>query len=196
MAEGNYESDIKVGPWRFYHKNGKLKQEGSYNDQGKPEGEWYWYYDDGSLLREEYYYLGLLDGLMVEYSRDGQEIAKGEFIEGFQDGEWFYIIGDSRIEGSFLDGRRDGLWKYWQLSGSGKEDVLRFRGRFIEDNPHGEHTYYWDNGNRKDEGEYVMGLKNGDWISYDYLGVPEIIITYENGKEVKYDGIKIASAND
>jgi len=196
MAVGDYEKDLRTGPWKYYHKNGKLKQEGKYSKEGKPEGEWFWYYNDGNLLREDYYYMGLLDGEMVEYSKEGVIIARGEYIEGNENGSWFYLIGDSRIEGSYLEGRRDGLWKYWQLDGFGKQDVLRFEGRFIEDNPHGEHTYYWDNGNRKDEGEYVMGLKNGDWISFDYLGLPEVIITYQNGKEIKYDGIKIVSANE
>jgi antitoxin component YwqK of YwqJK toxin-antitoxin module len=196
-AEGNYQNDIKTGKWKFYHVNGKLKQEGNYNTQGQPEGEWYWYYESGELLREEYYYLGQLDGLMVEYSEEGEIIAQGQFIEGLEDGDWIYRVGDALIEGSYLDGMRDGNWKYWNVFDEpGIPNLLRFEGRFIEDNPHGVHTWYWDNGNKKDEGEYQLGLKKGDWISYDYLGMPFLVITYRDGIEVKYDGMKIQASID
>jgi len=36
-----------------------------------------------------------------------------------------------------------------------------------------------------------MGLKDGDWNKYNYDGTPFITISYENGVEKKYDGIKI-----
>lgn len=195
-AEGKYEKDVRVGPWKFYHKNGNLRQEGAYNSQGKPEGEWLWYYENGKILREENYYLGLLDGLMAEYSEQGKLIAQGDFIEGLEEGDWFYEVGDVRIEGSYAEGKRTGTWKIWQLKGLGKERTLIFEGRFIEDNPHGKHTYYWDNGNKRDEGQYLMGLKVGDWVSYTYEGLPSIVITYEQGREIKYDGIRIQTPSD
>jgi antitoxin component YwqK of YwqJK toxin-antitoxin module len=73
----------------------------------------------------------------------------------------------------------------------GRNKVLRFSGRFIEDNPHGIHTTYWENGNRKEEGEYVMGRKEGNWVYYNNDGTPFIVVSFENGFERKYDGIKI-----
>lgn len=191
-AEGEYNKDTKTGPWKYYYENGTLSQEGTYNSEGNPEGEWRWYYENGALLREEYYYLGKLDGLMVDYDENGEVLAQGEFIEGLEEGDWFFEYGDARIEGSYSEGMRNGEWKYyWVPPGYGAEKVLRFQGRFIDDNPHGRHVYYWDNGKRKDEGEYVMGLKEGDWISYNYDGTPFLVVHYENGKETRYDGMKI-----
>ncbi len=191
-AEGKYDKDVKNGPWKYYHKNGKLEQEGSYNKEGQPDGEWWWYYGSGEILREEYYYLGRLDGTMTEYSEEGEVITRGEYIDGLEDGDWSYVTGDARIEGGYVEGMRSGLWKYyWIPKEYGVAEVLRFEGRFVEDNPHGQHTYYWDNGKRKDAGEYIMGRKEGDWISYNYDGTPFLIISYKNGKEIKYDGIKI-----
>lgn len=190
-AEGKYDHDQKEGAWRFYHLNGALEQEGNYV-KGKPEGDWRWYYSSGALLREETYYNGLQDGIMTEYDEAGSIITRGEFIEGNKEGPWFYRIGDSEAEGSYAYGMRNGLWKYYDLpSGMGKQKVLRFEGRFIEDNPHGKHIYYWDNGKKKDEGSYVTGRKQGDWIHYDYEGIPFIVVSFENGIEVRYDGINI-----
>lgn len=190
-AEGNYDKDLREGPWKFYHLNGKVEQEGTYV-KGKPEGEWRWYYPGGEPLREETYYNGLLDGIMIEYDPDGNIVARGEYIEGLEEGPWYYRMGDSEIEGVYAAGLRNGLWKYVDLpSGMGRQKVIRFEGRFIEDNPHGKHVFFWDNGNRKDEGSYNMGRKEGDWISYNYDGTPFITVTFSNGAEVRYDGIRI-----
>jgi len=190
-AEGGYDKDVREGSWKFYHPEGASEQEGVYAN-GKPEGDWKWYYPGGQVLREESYYNGLLDGLMTEYDESGNVITKGGFIEGKEDGTWFYCIGDSETEGNYAEGMRSGLWEIHDLpKGMGQQKVLRFEGRFIEDNPHGKHTYYWDNGNRKDEGEYSMGRKEGEWIYFNYDGTPFIIVSYKNGIEYRYDGIQI-----
>jgi antitoxin component YwqK of YwqJK toxin-antitoxin module len=195
-AEGKYNKDLREGKWKFYHLTGEVEQEGTYKD-GKPEGEWFWYYPSGELLREEAYFNGLPDGIMTEYDEAGNIITKGEFIEGKEDGEWFYRVGDTEVRGTYAEGMRNGLWKYWDVRESmGQPNVLRFEGRYIEDNPHGEHTYYWDNGNRKEEGEYVMGKKEGDWIYYNYDGTPFIVVSYLNGTESRYDGIKVVDAGE
>jgi antitoxin component YwqK of YwqJK toxin-antitoxin module len=69
--------------------------------------------------------------------------------------------------------------------------LLFFKGSFIDDNPDGRHVYYWDNGKIKDEGLYVMGKKEGDWMKYNYDGTLFMIISYKNGVETRYDGVKI-----
>jgi uncharacterized protein len=195
-AEGKYMKDVKEGPWKYYHPNGMTDQEGSYR-QGKPEGEWRWYYPGGQTLREESYYNGLADGMMTEYDEAGNIITKGEFLEGNEEGEWYYRVGDNETEGSYAQGMRNGLWKYYDIPDDiGKQKVLRFEGRFIEDNPHGKHTWYYDNGNRKDEGEYVMGRREGEWIFYNYDGTPFIIVSYKNGVEYRYDGIQVTDSRD
>ena len=193
-AEGKYIKDVREGVWKYYHPNGTIEQQGLYT-KGNPEGDWRWYYPGGQVLREESYYNGLLDGLMTEYDEAGNMITKGEYIEGKEEGEWFYRSGDNETEGTYAEGMRNGLWKYYDLpTGMGKQKVLRFEGRFIEDNPHGKHIYYWDNGNKKDEGEYTMGKKEGEWISYNYDGTLFIIVSYKNGIEYRYDGIQITES--
>jgi antitoxin component YwqK of YwqJK toxin-antitoxin module len=193
-AEGKYNKDMKEGPWKYYHGNGMVEQEGTYY-KGKPEGDWRWYYAGGETLREEIYYNGLLDGAMTEYDEEGYVITKGQYIEGKEDGEWYYRYGDNETDGSYADGMRNGLWKYYDVPDEmGKQKILRFEGRFIEDNPHGKHTYYWANGNRKEEGEYVMGRKEGDWIFFSNDGLPFIIVSYLNGVETRYDGIQVADS--
>jgi len=84
------------------------------------------------------------------------------------------------------------LISYQLNKGESETDSLTlFKGNFLDDLPEGKHTYYWDNGKVRDEGTYVAGKKEGDWIKYNYDGTLFLIITYRNGIETRYDGVKI-----
>ena len=192
-AEGNYDNGKQVGEWKYYHPNGKIEQVGKFNKQGKPEGIWKWYFDSGRLLREENYRGGLKDGLSTEYDETGRVIEEGEFVDGNEDGPWFEFIGDSYIRGTYRDGLRNGLWYNFYLDNDSiaTDSLCFFKGNFIEDNPDGKHTYYWENGKVKDEGSYVMGKKEGEWYKYNFDGTLFMIITYKQGVETRYDGVKI-----
>lgn len=185
-AEGKYLDGLKVGEWVYYHPNGKVEQTGTYDEKGRLQGQWVWYYPSGEVLREEQYINGLSDGLMTEYREDGSIIAEGEYIEGMEEGEWIYQYGDHREEGGYSYGLRNGIWKYFYSDGT-----LQFEGEFIDNNPNGKHVYYWPNGNIKDEINYLMGMKDGDWKKYNYDGTLLLVITYENGVEQRYDGLKL-----
>lgn len=184
-ASGNYISDKKNGSWKYYYPNGQLEQTGVYKE-GEADSTWNWYYPGGKLLREEYFLDGLADGMMTEYAQDGSIITQGDYIEGKEEGFWFYVVGDSREEGDYAEGTRNGKWKSYYGDGS-----LSFEGKFVDDLSNGEHIWYWDNGKVKKQGKYSMGRKNGDWKKYDYNGQIFIVITYQAGKEIKYDGVKL-----
>jgi len=183
---GTYDIGKRIGAWKFYYPNEQLEQIGSYNKDGKADGAWTWYYATGDLLREETYFNGMIDGFSIEYDEYGAVIAEGEYLEDEKEGKWNFNYGDHKSEGEYSIGMRHGKWKSYYSDG-----VLNFEGEFIDDNPNGNHTWYWPNGLKKTEGKYIMGLKDGDWNKYNYDGTPFITISYENGVEKKYDGIKI-----
>lgn len=192
-AEGNYEKGRKTGEWKYYFPGGKLEQIGRYGAHGKPEGTWKWYFDSGLLAREESYRNGLPDGVTTEYDEQGHVIEEGEYIDGKEEGPWFGITGDCLFRGHYRDGMRNGMWKYYYLdhSGAATDSLCFYKGNFIEDNPDGVHTWYWENGKVKDEGRYVNGLKEGDWYKYNSDGTLFIVITYQQGAEIRFDGVKI-----
>ena len=185
-AEGLYRNGSRIGKWKFYHPNASLEQEGNYNNQGNTDGLWKWYYDDGLLLREENYLNGNSEGIFTEFDDSGSPIIQGEYVEGMEEGFWKYQHGDHREEGTYRSGMRNGDWKYYYDDGQ-----LSFQGSFIDDNSNGRHIWYWPNGKKKDEGEYIMGMKTGDWIKYNEDGSIFMVISYKNGVEKKYDGVKI-----
>jgi antitoxin component YwqK of YwqJK toxin-antitoxin module len=192
-AEGDYDNGKQIGEWKFYHLNGKIEQTGKFNKQGKPDGKWRWYFDSGKLLKEENYRGGLKDGLSTEYDETGKVVEEGEFVNGNEDGPWIEQIGDCFIRGTYRDGLKNGMWYnlYLNTDGVKIDSLCFFKGNFIEDNPDGKHTYYWENGKVKDEGYYVMGKKEGEWYKYNFDGTLFMITTYKQGVEMRYDGIKI-----
>ncbi len=192
-AEGVYENDKPVGKWKYYYQDGKTEQTGNFTKQGKRDGTWKWYYENGALLREESYRNGMKDGLSSEYEESGKVIFEGEFIDDLEDGPWFEITGDSYIRGSYRDGLRNGMWYYLLIDTTGRrtDSILIYKGNFIDDHPDGRHTWFWDNGKIKEEGNYVMGRKEGDWSRYLYDGSLFMVITYRAGVETKFDGVKI-----
>ncbi|MEI7662416.1 MAG: toxin-antitoxin system YwqK family antitoxin [Bacteroidota bacterium] len=192
-SEGNYDNGKQVGEWKYYHPNGKIEQTGRFSKQGKLDGRWRWYFETGQLLKEENYRNGFKEGLSSEYDETGRVIEEGEFVNGNEDGPWFEIIGDSYIRGTYRDGLRNGMWYnyYLNLNGAKTDSLLYFKGGFVEDNPDGKHIWYWENGKIKDEGSYVMGKKEGEWLKYNFDGTLFMVITYREGVEVRYDGVKI-----
>jgi antitoxin component YwqK of YwqJK toxin-antitoxin module len=192
-AQGNYDNGKQVGEWKYYHQNGKLEQAGRFNKQGKLDGTWKWYYENGTLAREEAYRNGLKDGLSSEYDETGKLIEEGEYVNGLEEGPWFTALGDNYIRGSYRDGQRTGMWvNYYLFTEGGKTDsIVSYKGNFIDDNPDGRHTWYWENGKIKDEGIFVSGRKEGEWMKYNADGTLFMVITYRDGAEIRYDGVKL-----
>jgi len=192
-SEGEYKENKPIGPWKYFYPDGKIEQDGKYSNSGKLTGTWKWYYDNGQLKIEETYLAGLKDGMHTEYDENGKVIDNGEYVKDLEDGEWFTVSGDFIERGSYRDGLKSGKWTsyYVNTDGAKTDTTIAFTGSFVDDNPDGKHIYYWDNGKVRNEGPYVMGKKEGDWIIYNYDGTPFLVITYQHGTEIKYDGYKI-----
>ena len=186
-SEGNYEDDKKTGSWKYYYPNGQLQETGVY-ENGQPEGKWLWYYPSGKKLRELTYYQGKRDGNITEYDESGKVVLQGEYLEDKREGKWIYEVGDAKEETFYSDDLKNGWDRIYSNDGT-----LLFEGKFIDDNPNGEHKWYWPNGKLKKQGRYVMGRKTGDWKTYTETGELFLVISYQNGKEFKYDGINISN---
>jgi antitoxin component YwqK of YwqJK toxin-antitoxin module len=192
-AEGKYENGKPVGTWKYYHPDGKLEQTGKYNKQGKPDGTWTWYFESGQLQREENYTNGQKDGLSEEYDENGNLVEKGEYLDGKEDGPWIVSVGESCYKGTYRDGLRTGVWISYALTrnGSATDSLIIFNGSYIDDLPDGKQTTYWDNGKVKEEGSFVMGKKEGNWNLFNFDGTLFMVITYVDGVETRYDGVRI-----
>jgi len=73
-------SGKKQGPWKIYTDT-VLIAKGSYVD-GKPDGLWTYWYENGQMKEEGNYDQGVKNGMWVEWYSDGALMWKGEWDNG------------------------------------------------------------------------------------------------------------------
>ena len=186
-GKGLYANDKRIGDWIFYYATGPIEQKGRYDKKGRAQGDWKWFYENGSVLREEVYIDNLRNGLMTEYTEDGKIITKGEYVDDMQEGIWIYETPEYKEIGKYTNDKPDSLWKRFYMP-KGK---LRYEGHFLNGDEDGLHTWYFENGRIMTQGNYTAGMKQGNWKFYYDNGFNYLTITCENNIEIKFQGIKI-----
>ena len=82
---GSFRNGKKDGSWVYYHDNGRIGFKGTYKD-GKSDGPWVSYHDNGQLRSKGTYKDGKSDSPWVSYHDNGQLWFKGTFKDGKEDG--------------------------------------------------------------------------------------------------------------
>ena len=82
-SQGTIRNGKRDGPWVIYWDNGQLSNKGIYKD-GEANGPWVWYHDNGQLRSKGTYKDGNRDGPWVGYNYDGTvwESLTGTFKDG------------------------------------------------------------------------------------------------------------------
>jgi antitoxin component YwqK of YwqJK toxin-antitoxin module len=105
-SQGNLKNGKKDGDWVSYHDNGQLDEKGNYKN-GKKDGDWVSYFDNGQLAAKGNYKNGKADGYRVNYWANGNLLAKGVYKNGEMDGDWvgYWDDGESmELTGTYKDG--------------------------------------------------------------------------------------------
>ena len=63
---------------------------------------------------------GKKDGLWEEYWDNGQLVYKGHYKDGKKDGLWEFYQGPSSLwhKGHYKDGKEEGLWEWFLMDGT------------------------------------------------------------------------------
>lgn len=160
------ESDLKpLIVQHEYHPNGQVKREVSFRD-GKREGIWREFDENGNVLRSQTYKKGALlsEGVV---GTDGKR--RGEYKE-------FYADSTLRAEGEYLNGEKTGEWRYYYQNGQ-----LEEKGMFKEGKQDGIWIWYYDNGKIQIEEMFFKGIANGAYKEYDTEGKLIVSGTYFDG---------------
>lgn len=181
-AEGLFVEGQRSGEWKFYYNNGQIQEIGCYKE-GQPDGVWIWYYDNGQKQIEEQFFNGTSNGSYKEYDSKGNIIVTGTYFDGMKNGKWTEQIGDMRTQGEYRNDKQVGEWVSYYDNGR-----MAFKGTFNAGYPDGEHFFYYENGKLREIQKYAAGVKHGDWKKYLDTGELYFTVTYDQGKEVKYDG--------
>ena len=54
-SKGKYKDGKRIEEWVYYFSNEQIQQKENYIEDEKPTGLWIWYYEKGSVLREEFF---------------------------------------------------------------------------------------------------------------------------------------------
>lgn len=110
---------VKEGPFRVWHTNGTLAEEGSYL-HGKLNGKMTSWSAQGKKLAEGDYAEGELQGLWRRWHPSGDLKDEGRWENGVPAGEWttYYPNGKRESRGEFLAGEKACFWTYWDSSGA------------------------------------------------------------------------------
>jgi antitoxin component YwqK of YwqJK toxin-antitoxin module len=170
--EYNLKNGKLNGPFKSYHENGQLKKIGSYLN-GKGNGLFKEYFEDGSLKNE--------------YSMK-DDVNNGDY-------KTYYENGQLKKIGSYLNGKGNGLFKEYFEDGILEIEYSMKNGRL-----NGPFKLYYENGNIQKSGSYLNDKDNGLFKKYNEEGMLEIeysmkddvdngayITYYENG-QIKQTG--------
>jgi antitoxin component YwqK of YwqJK toxin-antitoxin module len=124
------------------------------------------------------------DGTYEEFYPDGTRQSKGEYNNGDSIGLWqeWYMSGGDKFEKTFSEqGKLKGRAIVWMPSG----DTLEFKTFNERGELDGRYTAFWrDNGEVREQGEYLNGKRHGIWTRWYHNGQIEYGHEYDRGRSV------------
>jgi antitoxin component YwqK of YwqJK toxin-antitoxin module len=154
---GKFEHGKRVGLFKFYHQNGKLKAAMLFSK-------------NGTFARAEMYY------------EDGTLIAKGNYVNEKKDSVWTYYGGSKNVRKteSWKMGKLHGETVVYFEPQVGMTSIPPFQTLMYKDSiPHGEVKEFYLNGKVKMKGRYLDGNLEGDVYYYYENGKRMLIERYK-----------------
>lgn len=159
------EEGKKEGHWKNFFENGEVKSEGLFKNN-RQVGEWKFFFNGGSPEQVGVFANGYFDGEWKWFYKNGKPLRIEEYVKGKREGKFmeFNENGDTVTIGSFIDGEMEGEWQV--RVGDNIE-----KGKYVVGLKEGIWREYYINGVLKSEGNYVQGNPDGKFLIY-----------YDNGK--------------
>lgn len=113
-SKGDSINGKKEGEWQTYYNNGTIKNKGIYLNDHKI-GVWSVYYDTGELEKEILYKLGKKHGRTKIFYKNGAKKALLNYNEGKENGisEYFDQDGHLQMKVHYKSGKEDGALEYY-----------------------------------------------------------------------------------
>lgn len=172
---------ITKGYWEFYHTtNGLVKAKGNFNDAGEKEGEWAYYYDNGTIKEKTNFKNGKLEGIAEGWFVNGNKWYAASYKNGQVNGllTKYYYNGYLLSTSNYIEDKQNGNHKEYSSTGTLKYDI-----NFSNDEQDGILTYYYANGQKEDELNYKKGKAYGTYKSYYEDGKPKVQGEYVEDKK-------------
>ena len=118
IFEGKYKNRLKEGEWVYFFKNGSIKSVGNYSE-GTKIGTHIYYHNNGQLLKKINYQNGDINGELKEYFKNGKLKSKANYINGNINGKYleYHDNGKLKADGYYQYGFKIGLFKFYNKKG-------------------------------------------------------------------------------
>ncbi len=188
-ARGLYlkKADKPIGPRNFVYPAGNIRGTGTYNADGKEEGDFTWYFYNGKVKGKEFYRNGKQEGEETYYFSNGQRSSHSWYQNNQLEGEkteyfWvgipnaithyhagkedgvkitFYANGDTSMVQNYSAGVLDGDTKTWT-----RQRTLEVADHYKAGERDGLYQKYYPNGQLEQQGSYIAGKQEGEWKSW------------------------------
>lgn len=156
LSEGIVDKDgKKEGKWKYFYENGKIKAEGNYVSN-QEQGQWTFYYNNGNVEQKGEYKNGKYNGLWTWYYENNSVKKEENYYNGKEEGESieYNDLGEIIAKGEYFEGEKEGEWFYYV---NDHKEI----GAYVTGLRDGKWKYYYDNDNLQFEGIYIQGNPDG-----------------------------------
>lgn len=181
--EGSFKDDKPIGEFKRYFKSGRLSSKSVFDEEGKKcyaefyydkrknptkakgiyidqqkDSLWQYYNNDGVLVNEEFYQLGIAHGIWKLYNYFGALVKETPYNKGQIDGEQkeYFETGE-----------------------------LKRMMTFQQDSLHGDFLVNFPDESPRIKGQFNKGMQDEEWYYFNVDGSLEFIEHYELGSMIK-----------
>ena len=116
ISQGQMKDRNRIGSWEYYHEDGKsLMVEEKYIN-GKLQGERIVYFQNGQIAQRQSFSEGKEEGGDKHYNENGVLLKSYTYESGLLDG-WAKLYssdGTLEREGNYKDNKKHGTWRYYK----------------------------------------------------------------------------------
>ncbi len=179
------DSTIMDGDYDSYYRGGAHEVHGQYVD-GKKQGEWTNWHENGKVMKVETYLNGQLNGKITQYRDDKTLERETEYKANKREGTWNYYdeTGKNLLKREvYADGKPNGTWIENYPNGKPKSKTSYLNGELD-----GTQEEYYDNGKRSIVRNFKNGVLHGKY--YEWAKTGSLL------KETEFDhGIKVTGSS-
>lgn len=167
FLKNDKDEETLVGPWEFYHQNGKLKSKGVFDRTGLRTGVWNYYYEEGSIKESSRYEMDKANGKSESWYANGIRYSLSDYKDDAIDGVEFlyYYNGNPQSVITYKKGKKDGPAKYYTVNGA-----LSNTCTYVNDLKEGDETNYYESGKLNTKAYYKNDQASGPFIEYHENG--------------------------
>lgn len=199
---GNFENGNKVGLWKNFYDDGKIKFEENFNNDGKLNGI-YKYYAENGQVTEEYIYKNDVLTDYKQYNDKGEKLGEGNREKKRIEVKMYYPNGNIKKSGMLENNKATGEWLFYNYHGiltskysylNGEYEGMGYEyfnnGKvknelnYKEGKAEGCYKEYYINGNLSQTGAYKNDEKDGYWLEYNINNTLVSSNYYKNGKQI------------